>query len=188
MLKKSIILILLTSVFFSCKKSYNPEKLLTAWQKDSLLTTLIIQMDKLQAGANMNTRFDKEFREGYEQRRKLFSLDQYYIDQDGFHYFMVIRRVPSLYEANKRAEAGRFRRDGNGSITDFEEIFLTPILLDKEAHDKGVILLHEYITTGNIDKFKNDIDYVEFPNLTWTYNKKKQAWVNSGLDSLLRKN
>lgn len=188
MLKKSIIFILLTSVFFSCKKSYNPEKLLTDKQKDSLLITLIIQMDKLQAGANMDTRFDEEFREGYEQRKKLFSLDQYYVGQDGFHYFMVIRRVPSLYEANKRAEAGRFRRGSNGKITDFEEVFVTPILSDKEAHDKGVTLLHEYITSGNIEKYKNDITYVEFPNLTWTYNKKKQAWVNEGLDSLLRKN
>ncbi|MBO9700169.1 MAG: hypothetical protein J7604_08145 [Sporocytophaga sp.] len=188
MLKKSIIFILLTSVFLSCKKSYDPENLLTARQKDSLLTTLIIQMDKLQAGANMETRFEEKFREGYEQRKKLFSLDQYYIDKDGFHYFMVIRRVPSLYEANKRAEAGRFRKDANGKITDFEEIFLTPILSDEEAHDKGVTLLHEYISTGNIEKYKNDITYVEFPNLTWTYNKKKQAWINAGLDSLLRKN
>ncbi|GAL86912.1 hypothetical protein Emtol_0964 [Sporocytophaga myxococcoides] len=153
-----------------------------------MLTTLIIQMDKLQSGANMETRFDEQFREGYEQRKRFFSLDQYYIDEDGFHYFMIIRRVPSLYEANKRAEAGKFRKDANGKITEFEEIFLTPILSDKEAHDKGVALLHEYITTGNIDKYKNDISYVEFPNLTWTYNKEKKAWVNAGLDSLLKKN
>ncbi|WP_028979683.1 hypothetical protein [Sporocytophaga myxococcoides] len=188
MLKKSIIFILLTSVFFSCKKSYDPENLLTTEQKENLLSTLIIQMDKLQSGANMNNRFGEEFKEGYEQRKKLFSLDQYYIDQDGFHYFMVIRRVPSLYEANKRAEAGRFRKDASGKITDFEEIFLTPILSDEEAHDKGVTLLQEFITSGNIERYKNDITYVEFPNLTWTYNKKKQAWVNEGLDSLLRKN
>ncbi len=188
MLKKSIIFILLTSVFLSCKKSFNPENLLTGGQKDSLLTALIIQMDKLQAGANTETRFEEQFRDGYEQRKRFFSLDQYYIDKEGFHYFMVIRRVPSLYESNKRAEAGKFRKDANGKITDFEEIFLTPILSEEEAQDKGVILLQEYITKGNIEKYKNDITYVEFPNLTWTYNKEKQAWVNAGLDSLLKKN
>jgi hypothetical protein len=188
MVKKSIIVIFLACVLFSCKKFYNPDNLLTAGQKDSLLTTLIIQMDKLQAGANMESRFDEQFRKGYEHRKRFFSLDQYYVDEDGFHYFMIIKRVPSLYDANKRAEAGRFRKDTKGKITDFEEIFLTPILSDEEAQDKGLILFHEFITTGNVDKYRNDITYVEFPNLTWTYNKEKQAWVNAGLDSLLKRN
>jgi len=186
MMRTIITIIFILCITLSCSKSYRPDELLSELEIDSLLTDLVIYMDKLQAGATLTTRFNEPFRNVYKQRKILFSLERYFIDKKNVHYFMVLRVVPSLYEANKRAVVGRFRKDENGKIVDFEEIALTPVLSDEEALEKGNALFNECIATGSLGQFRNDCTYVEYPNLTWQYNKQKQAWINVALDSLLR--
>jgi len=171
-------LVLIAFVFVACssKDKYSPDNYYTKDQQASTLANIVTYIFIAPPYTAMKDRFLPEHRKFYTDPTLLakFRLDQYYISNDGMNYFLVLRPGPKVGEI--RAVGGRFRRQGNLEVADFREVFVTPILPEKEAQTKGAFLFDRMVK-GDVDEYLKMKSYVQWPNAASYYDSTKYEWV-----------
>ncbi|MBA3900863.1 MAG: hypothetical protein H0X62_11755 [Bacteroidetes bacterium] len=175
--------ILVIAIFaVSCKQEHTPikniyevEQHYSKQEKDSLLTDLITYIYKKPKGADYETRFEPKYRNWFVQALPLFEFSYYHISEDSTHYYYVIRPARSP-KGNTRGVGGKYNLDKNGQITDFEEIFNTPILPVEQLKGRGKHLFEEMIRNNNVEIYAGNPDYIEWPDDRLKYDKEKNEW------------
>jgi hypothetical protein len=78
---------------------------------------------------------------------------------------------------NRRGTGGKFRLDAEGKVHQFQELFVTPQMPEIEARQKGDELFHELIQTQNINKFRENRSYIEWPDGRLRYDTTNYDWT-----------
>ncbi|MFN8348991.1 MAG: hypothetical protein U0X91_28585 [Spirosomataceae bacterium] len=184
-MKRSIFPILLTSGLIFClfeacseKDEYSINNYFNTKQQDTLLTNIVTYVYKLAPEAKLDTRFEPRFRTYYQKAALSFVIANYYIAPDSTHYFMLIRPV-GAHPTFRRGVVGKFKLKGL-MPTEFEEIANTPHLEEAVVRERAGFLFKALIKEKNINNYLSMKHYVEWPDSTLIYDKKKNTWVSTG--------
>jgi hypothetical protein len=176
-------LVIFSLIFFcfiaGCDNSekYNIDKYYSAADRDTLLTNILPYITKLDDGVNYGNRFNPENKNYFKQQqfRYKFSFEQYALTEDSIHYFLIWKVAPSLYQ-KKIAIGGRFKKDSNGKIYAFEELFNTWKMKTEELKEKSFPVFAYMVKNGNVDKYISDRELIEFPDDKCVYDKSQSRW------------
>jgi len=105
--------------------------------------------------------------------QRLFSLDRFYIDNNDRRYYLVIR--PGNGNEQKRAAGGYYDLDATNNFKDFREVFVTPMLKDSVARERGRFLFDQMVK-HNIEKYFKMKSYVQWPNPISYYDSTSYEW------------
>ena len=176
---KYFLLLLAICGLFGCSlndKKYDTASYYYGAQQDSVLASIITYIFIAPPYTEMKDRFKPEHRGFYADPVTLskFSIDQFYVDEAGTNYFLVLR--PGVKIGEKRAVGGHFKTDRNFQFSDFREIFVTPVLPEDEVKKKGEFLFDKMVK-GEVKEFLKMKNYVQWPNAASYYDSTKYEWV-----------
>lgn len=160
----------------ACKDKYDADSYFENQSKDSLLADIITYIYVRPQYAEWNTRFDARFRKYYVSQLGKFNFEKYYRDDQGIHYYYIIRPARSS-QGNIRGVGGKFTLDENGKINSFKEIFNTPVASLSELQQRGKELFLKMIKDGNVDDYLKHPDYIEWPNDLTYYDTLRHEWL-----------
>jgi hypothetical protein len=126
-----------------------------------------------------SSRFDSAHHEKFAKAAQAFSIAKYHrtADED---YYLVLRRYGN---GKFRAIGGKLRVDDGGRITGFSETFVTPLLEEKIAEQRGAFLFTQMAVNGDVDKkFLQMKSYVEWPDVSTTYDTLTHQWIRGNLN------
>jgi len=147
----------------------------TKQEQDSLLTSIVTYIFEKPTEASWKSRFENDYRPFYlKAAASQFSIYKYYIADDGTHYYYVIR--PGYKPTEKRGAAGYFKMDKNFKLKGFREVFVTPVLPEKDVKNRCAFLFDEMVKNHNIDKYKDMKTYVQWPNKITYYDTTIYQW------------
>jgi hypothetical protein len=161
--------------FLSCKEKYDVTRFHSASKRDSLLADIITYVYVHPQGASWQTRFDKKYRRHYVAQLKKFSFEKYFINEEGAHFYYVIRPARSA-QGTTRGVGGTFKMDGD-KIISFREVFNTPVATVPELQKRGEELFSRLVRSGNIDDYVKHPDYVEWPDNITYYDTIQYQWL-----------
>lgn len=170
-------------VLSSCtdkQENYEPNAYLSEKDQHDLLLQILPYFAKVPKGFDTpEMKFSMTLDTFYNHEVKKYAMQHYFISKDSVHHFMVNRPAPSLYE-KKIAIAGKFKKDHDGKIIDYEEVFWTYKMKIPDLNNKGKILFDEMIKGRSLTSYmpgKNEEEWIEFPDAKITYNKNQQQWM-----------
>lgn len=168
--------------------SYEPTKSLTTAQQDSFKYEISRYIGHMPKRAKLNTRFAAEFDGDYQQAAKNHQLDKYYENpKDGYTYFEVSRIAPSLHEKYV-ATGGRLKRDDQGKIIDYEEIYRTWKMERTDLEKKTVIFFDKMVKGEDLSSYQTanigDTEHIEFPDHQTYFNKENRRWEMTTKDNV----
>ncbi len=180
--KISSLFVLGILLLFSCstkeEDKYAVENYIKKEDLSKNLEPIFPYISKLENGVNSSNRFADSNKVYFLEKNEghKFSFEHYFITKDSVHYFLIWKVAPSLYE-KKIAIGGRYKKDKDGNIVAFEEIFNTPKMKMDELKEKSFMLFDYMVENGNIEKFYGNYDLVEFPDGKCVYDKANSKWI-----------
>lgn len=188
---KNLALFFLFFCVVSCNPSskYKPDGSLSKEQQEEFKYEIIRFAGKLAKRATHETKFNAEFDELYQKAAKSMNLDKYFVnDKDGYIYFEVSRIAPSNYERYV-ATGGRLKKDNEGNIVDYEEIYRT-WKMSREDLAKKTPTYFEYMINGkDLSEFYTvnigNTENIEFPDYQSFFNKELRRWELKLPDSVV---
>lgn len=179
-IRNALKVMLVSLVIYACesKDKYAVENFIKQEDLNKNLEPIFPYIAKLEHGVNYENRFEDSCKEYFikKQAEHKFSFERYFITKDSVHYFLIWKVAPSLYE-KKLAIGGRYKKDANGKIIEFEEIFNTPKMKLDELKEKSFMLFNYMVENGNVDPYLADYNLVEFPDGKCVYNKENSRWI-----------
>jgi hypothetical protein len=177
---KLLSLLLIVSILQSCnrKKDYNPESYLSVKEKDRVLMSIIRYLGKTPENVALTERFDSKYDAHYLDIASRHRFDQYYMDDEGTHYFLISRPAPSLFE-KRVATGGKLKFDENGNLIEYEEVFRTWKMEVEDLNAKGFLLFDLMVNGKDLRPYyrKNSLEeYIEFPDDHNYYDKTERIW------------
>jgi hypothetical protein len=162
----------------SKKVRFDPAGFYSAEALDSLKADLMTFVYFEQKGVRGMERFKPENRSFYVSKLSEFDLQRYHISPEGQHYFYMVRPARGPNEFKQRGVGGTFRKDEQGAITGFREVFNTPTHSPEKLKGYGLLLFEEMVATGgNVDQFLNNETLIEWPNFIAKYDTTLYEWV-----------
>lgn len=155
-------------------QNYKIENYFSQDQIDTLLTDMVTYIGVKPRTATSQSRFEPEFRQYYIQYAAQFKMVYFLINEEGEHYFYLIRPARSP-QGNLRGVGGRFMME-NEKIYDFEEIFNTLVFDEETLTTIGSSLFLEMIENGNVDQYFGNSLYIEWPDHRLRYHKGLHEW------------
>lgn len=172
-----ITLVILLPALLCCKTSteYKIDIYFDKESQDSLLVNMVTYIGRKPRTADFETRHDPVHRRFYILQANEFKFHYYHVSPDSIHYYYLIRPARST-TGNLRGVGGRFKIRQDLSLYEFEELFNTPVLPEEELITRGRSLFMEMIYSGNVDKYLENKDYIEWPDERLKYDKIKNEW------------
>ena len=173
-------LLLITFLTVSgCHSKDEAEYYFSDSERDTLLTNIISIISEKALYASDSTKFQTQFRAEYVQRLPLFHFVYLTKDTSGVFTYLVSRPVAGRKDL-RRGVIGTFTLKPNSlAIDDFEEVANTPHMDEQTMNQRGGFLFKELVKKGSISEYFTLKHYVEWPDSTLTYDKKKRAWVST---------
>ena len=179
---KGLLILFVGVVLLGCNKqaNYQPDRHLSVSQQDSFKYEIIRYVGRLPKHATFVTKFEKRFDEQYSLTAKTMGLDKYYYNpKDGYTYFEMSRIAPSLYERYV-ATGGRLKKDDQGAIVEYEEIYRTWKMKKEDLSEKTAVFFDYMIKGKDLSSFYTatigDTEHIEFPDERTYYDKEKRKW------------
>ena len=126
-MRKILLLGLIGCAMLCCQKKDEPLSHFTPSERDSLLAEIITYVYSPPSEATTQTRFDSKYRKYFVAQISKFKLEKYFVNEEAVHFYYIIRPARSA-EGNIRGVGGLFKKDADGKIISFKEIFNTPVL------------------------------------------------------------
>lgn len=157
----------------STRNKYDVADYISGEERDSLLTGVIAHVYTAPVYVLMKDRLNPEHRRYYASLIPDFSINQYFISENGTHYFYVIR--PGSKSGDTRAVGGSFRVGHNYQLSGFREVFVTPVLPKEELTNRCGFLFDEMVK-GTIGPYLKMKTYVQWPNEVTAYDTMTYEW------------
>lgn len=173
-MKYSAIIFFALLIISGCK-NHNPDNYFSASSVDSLLMKLAVYTENKPEGVSYEDRFKSEYSVYYKNLITVqnMKLDRLY-RKDSLWYFTIVKRdIKSLYD-DKRATGGVFRLNGD-SVCYMDIMFVTPQLKEEDLSEK-VNDLFAAMTENEMQKYTNDVAYIEWPNRDVLYSSETNRW------------
>jgi hypothetical protein len=173
-MKRISIFIFISISLLSCSGGkYDVSKYYDRDEQDSVLTSIVNYIFDAPPYTSIKDRFKSEHRKYYASLTSKFSIDQYFIDQQGKNYFLVLRPAPRVGEV--RAVGGYFTMHDNYQLAGFREIFVTPELPTTDAKTKGEFLFDKLVR-GEVDEYLKMKSFAQWPNEASVYDTVIYEW------------
>ncbi|HEY3402136.1 MAG TPA: hypothetical protein VGK59_02050 [Ohtaekwangia sp.] len=172
----TVLLFAITVCFTSCKDKYDVTQYFSATEKDSLLTDIITYVYVRAPYADPQTRFEPRFRKYYVKQLPKFTFEKYYRDEQGVHYYYLIRPARSP-QGIQRGVGGTFKLNADNKIVSFREIFNTPVAPLPDLQKRGDELFKRMVKQGNVDDYLKHPDYIEWPDKITYYDTIQYEWL-----------
>jgi len=178
-MKRVCWLLLVAWVFVQCSNDndYNPDKSLSALEKDKLKMTIIRYVTKGPENVSDTDKFKSEYDSYYQERSSLCFLEQYYKKGD-VQYFLVTQPAPSLVE-KRHATGGKIVLDKDGNIKEYEEVFRTWKMAPDTLKKRSYLLFDKMVRGETLEPFYTAVagdKYIEFPDERTYYDKSVRQW------------
>ena len=175
--RRVLFLAVLTVTLVGCKDKYDIEKYYSKSERDSLVTDIITYIHNRPQYSNSQTRFESRFRKYYAGQVKDMRVEKFFITGDGTHYFYIIR-PSNTTPFGFRGTGGMFKRDAAGKIKNFQEVFVTPGAAVADLKTRGEELFQEMVRSGNVDAYRKNPDYIEWPARWNYYDTLQYEWLS----------
>lgn len=160
-------------------KNYAPEAQLSDGEQKEILYTTIRYLGHLPKKGTHENKFEATFDEYYSKLALDYTLEAYH-QKDGFEYFLVSRIAPSFKE-KKVATGVRMKRDDNGTVISYEEVFRTWKFEVPEMLEKGLMLFDKMVKKEDLSPYYNansgEEEYIEFPDGKVQFDTIERRWV-----------
>lgn len=182
-MKQLLSLLFVSLSFWACQNNrndYNPSTYLNNTEQDTFKYEIVRFADRLAKRAKEDNKFDPKFDEEYQRKASVMKLDKYYVhESDGYIYFQVSRLAPSIHEKYV-ATGGRFKKNSEEQITEYEEIYRT-WKMEKSELDKKTDLFFDYMVKGkDLSPYYTanigDTEHIEFPDHQTFFNRELRRW------------
>jgi hypothetical protein len=182
-MSKNILVLLFSLSLFACAEILQQDKLyeevsLSEAEELELLYEMIRYIGKLPGKADHKTKFDGGFDVYYRDLAKAHRLEKYVLKEKEA-YYLVSRIAPSIYQ-KRVAIGGKLRRNEQGEIVYFEEIFRTWKMLEDELERKSALMVIEMVEGRSLEKYhpeqSPEDEYIEFPNKETYYDTLERRW------------
>lgn len=162
------------------KEPYSPESWLTGTEQVAFKNRIIRYVAELPKHATYANRFESRFDAPYRELAEKTFLDKYYLADDGYIYFEVRKRAPSL-KIKYNATGGRLKLDSLDNIIDYEEIYRTWKMEDELLSQKTRILFPKMIAGADLSLYYTENSkqelIIEFPDKNVVYSTAERRWV-----------
>lgn len=177
------LLILFAAVWLlgcSNQTEYQPGHQLSIAQQDDFKYEIIRYVGRLPKQATFATKFEKRFDEPYLLMAQSMGFDKYYHHpKDGYTYFEVSRIAPSLREKYV-ATGGRLKRDNQGTIIEYEEIYRTWKMKRADLSEKSNMFFDYMVKGKDLSVFHTatigDTEHIEFPDERTYFDTEERRW------------
>lgn len=190
-MKNTPLLFLLFLVILSCHSdsNYTPDSTLSKDKQEAFKYKIVRYTAKLVKQATQETKFEKRFDENYQKVASKMNLDKYfYNEKDGFTYFEVSRIAPSN-QVKYVATGGRIKRDAQGEISEYEEIYRTWKMGQEDLAKKTATYFDHMVNGKDLSPFYTEnignTENIEFPDAQTSFNKESRQWEFRLPDSLV---
>lgn len=171
-------IILGTLMACSPGSDYNPDKQLSAIEKDEMLEKIIRYLAKPPENVSESKKFEKQFDAYYQTKISEARIEQYYRTGDD-HYFLVSQVAPSV-TVKRHATGGKFRLNDEGKIAAYEEIFRTWKMVPDTLKKRSYILFDKMVKGESLAPYytasSNGVEYIEFPDERTYYDIESKSW------------
>lgn len=175
-MRRILIMSLLGCIVMSCQKKDDLLTRFTQSERDSLLTDIITYIYSPPSKATPQTRFNTRYRKYYVAQISKFKLEMYSVNKEGVHFYYIIRPARSA-EGAIRGAGGLFRKDKNGKIKSFKEVFNTPVLALAELRQRGNEMFQWMVKYEHVNEYLKNPDYVEWPDKYTQYDTVRNEWI-----------
>jgi hypothetical protein len=164
------------------KNRYIPEKNLSELQQKQILYSTIRYLGHLPKKGSHENKFDPQFDEYYSKLALDYTLEAYYKKNDE-EYFLVSRIAPSL-KVKKVAVGVKMKRDGDGDLVHYEEVFRTWKFEIPEMQEKGLLLFDKMVKGEDLSPYypqnSGAEEFIEFPDEKIYYDVNERRWRTAG--------
>lgn len=150
---------------------YDIKRYFSKEEQDTLITNIVTYMGVKPQNADWKIRHEAHYRQFYVQQAQSFSFYKYFVAEDGFHYFYIIRQVRNPL-GNHRAIGGRYKVDEHLNLFEYEELFITHTLEEDYLREIAPDLFRALIN-NNLGKYLNNRLIIEWPDDRADDNRKK---------------
>ena len=166
-------------IFSACHSKDEAEYYFSDADRDTLLTNVITLVSENAVYANLDTRFQKKFRAEYVSRLPLYHFVKLTKLENGECFFLLSRPVANSKEL-RRGVVGKFTlKEGSLQPENFEEVVNTPHFTEELVSERGSFLFRELMKKGSLTEYLSMEHYVEWPDASLIYDKKKRSWVST---------
>ncbi|GAA4435938.1 hypothetical protein GCM10023091_13200 [Ravibacter arvi] len=167
--------------------NYQPSAHLSASEQNEFKASIIRYIAPLPKKGNHSTKFEPVFDQHYQKQTGLFRLDKYYPSADGYIYFEVSRMAPS-FQVKRVATAGRLKRDKNGKIHAYEEVYRTWKMDEETLARRTKKLFDSFLNHEDLSPYEtanSEEEFIEFPDGQIKYDKNRRMWAGNFLEDSL---
>ncbi|HRI78597.1 MAG TPA: hypothetical protein PLR06_03600 [Cyclobacteriaceae bacterium] len=172
-MRKVLVIVLCMLTGCTTRKPYSPAEYLKPAEQNEVLTSIIAYIFVAPTYVKMEERFKPDHRPYYSSLTSRFSLEKYFIAEDGTHYFYIIRPGPS--ESEKRGVGGHFKMGDQYQLSNFREEFVTPLLPEADVKGRCSFLFEEMIS-NHLDQYLKMETYIQWPNAISYYDTITYEW------------
>ncbi len=179
-------------IVFACNQpasqQYRADATLDADAQQAFLYEIIRYMGSLPGKANQTSKFEAVFDDHYRQQAARHRLELYYNDaKAGDIYFLTSRIAPSI-RVKRVAIGGKLRRDEQGNIVYYEEVFRTWKMEEPEMMEKSGMLFLKMLKGEDLSAYypenSGKEEYIEFPNQDVYFDVAQRMWMSRLEDPL----
>jgi len=178
---RTFFVIIVVSHLYGCKEpDYAPSAHFKNNQEEvNFIRSTIQYYGKLPKGYTNDRRQDTVLNKHYDQIIQVYLLEAYHIDKKSeYHYFMVSRPAPSLYE-KRICIAGKLKYAPDGSFSDYEEVFWTFKFKKEILKEKSMMLFRKMVQGESLEAYlpqNSTEEFIEFPDARNAFDKKSKTW------------
>lgn len=175
-MKLVFIILAFVTVLLSCtpKDPYSVSRYYTKQEADSVTASILNYVFIAPPYTLMKDRFEPKHRQFYASQCFKFSLERYFVADDGTHYFYLVRPASRVGEA--RGVGGYFKMHDPYKLTGFREAFVTPELPTGDVTGRCSFLFDEMVK-GDLPKYLSMKSYIQWPNEVSIYDTTAYEWV-----------
>jgi len=178
---KKLILVCISTLYLlsACNSKDEVGYYFSDSERDTLLVNIISIISERPAYATDSTKLQAKFRSEFVSRLSRFHFVKLTKDSLGRYTYLISRPVAGRVDL-RRGVLGTFTLKSNSlQIDDFEEVANTPHFDEETVKQRGGFLFKELVKKGNIIEYLTMKHYVEWPDASLIYDKKKRSWVST---------
>jgi hypothetical protein len=162
----------------ACQSPANAPVTLTEHEQIHLLDQIIRYMGHLPKKGSHENKFEDRFDHYYQFLILDYTIEAYKHDSE-YEYLLTSRITPSL-KVKKIAIGIKLKREKNGKITYYEEVFRTWKFAEDEMKKKGQMLFDQMVKGKDLSPYypqNSNEEYIEFPDERVKFDTETRRWM-----------
>ena len=186
-MKRLFVVAFVLLVACESKPAYEPSSYLDVKEKDRIHLEIVRNIGKPPEKATDTTKEKAGHEKYYLELASKHRMKNYFIADNGEHFFLEWKQAPSLYEKYV-ATGGKFRLDKDGNLQNFKEVFRTWKMHPDTLSRRGLVLFDKMVKGQSLKEYETvnskNIEFIEFPDENVFYDTISRQWKSRQFGSV----